>query len=80
LGPAVNPTRRLHPEKYISLEWVIELQTKKGSYLAVFKAVEGKYYTKNSILGPAVNPTGRMHPEKYISLEHKHLAPGNIFV
>jgi hypothetical protein len=47
LGPAVNPTRRLHPEKYISLGYkhllrVIELQAKKGSYSAVFKAVEGK--------------------------------------
>jgi hypothetical protein len=47
LGPAVNPTGRLHPEKIsvwginISLR-VIDWREMKGSYSAVFKAVEGK--------------------------------------
>jgi hypothetical protein len=45
--PAVNLTGRLHPENMavrginISLR-VIELRNKKGTYSAVFKAVQGK--------------------------------------
>jgi hypothetical protein len=47
LGPAVNPTGRLHPEKYICLGHKHlapgnRFAWKKGSYSAVFKAVEGK--------------------------------------
>jgi hypothetical protein len=44
LGPAVNPTRRWHPEKYIILEHKHLAQGTRfaENHSAVFKAVEGK--------------------------------------
>jgi hypothetical protein len=80
---AVNPTEKLHNEKYFSLGHKhlapgnITARKKKSSYLAVLLGVTGTLLCSIFNLKAGRQSYRDIALKKYFSLGHKHLAPGN---